>query len=277
MEREKGWLTSGAFAALCATTKETLRHYKDIGLLFPAYQGDNGYFYYDVEQFYDFYAISIFRQTGTPLEEVHRCLQGQDAAQTLELLREQRGRLEEERRKLAHMDFVLSSALRNLEFGPVSDMVPQTAWFEAEHLLALPAEELEGLMTPSASENEMLIAVLERCQKLCGQYRIQTDFQLGAIHRPGEQGGPGAISHLYTRIKEKADFPYYMEKPAGRYLYLCCRGRWDISEGYAALNRYILEQNLNITGNFYACDLAGFILNSVEKNAASMISVRLAE
>ena len=141
MERQKGWLTSGAFAALCGTTKETLRHYKDIGLLSPAHQGDNGYFYYDVEQFYDFYAISIFRQTGTPLEEIRRCLQGQDAAQTLALLREQRGRLEAERQKLEHMDFVLSSALRNLEFGPVSDMVPQTAWFEAEHLLALPAEE----------------------------------------------------------------------------------------------------------------------------------------
>ena len=69
MERQKGWLTSGAFAALCGTTKETLRHYKDIGLLSPAHQGDNGYFYYDVEQFYNFYAISIFRQTGTPLEE----------------------------------------------------------------------------------------------------------------------------------------------------------------------------------------------------------------
>ncbi len=277
MDRKKGWLTSGAFAALCGTTKETLRHYKDIGLLSPARQGDNSYFYYDVEQFYDFYAISIFRQTGTPLEEVRRCLQGQDAAQTLALLREQRGRLEAERQRLEHMDFVLSGALRNLEFGPVGDMVPQTAWFEAEHLLALPAEELEGLMPLADSEDEMLIAVLEQCQKLCGQYRIQTDFQLGAIHQPGEQGGPGAISHLYTRIKRKADFPYYMEKPAGNYLYLCCRGRWDISEGYAVLKRYILEQGLDITGNFYACDLAGFILNSVEKNAASMISVRLAE
>ncbi len=275
MECKKGWLTSGAFAALCGTTKETLRHYKDIGLLSPAHQGDNSYFYYDVEQFYDFYAISIFRQTGTPLEKIRRCLQGQDTAQTQELLREQKGRLETERQKLEHMDFVLSSALRNLEFGPVSNMVPQTAWFEAEHLLALPVEELEGLMAPLAGEDEMLIAVLERCQRLCGQYRIQTDFQLGAIHQPGEQDGPGAISHLYTRIKEKADFPYYMEKPAGHYLYLCCRGRWDISEGYAVLKSYILEQGLKITGNFYACDLAGFILNSVEKNAASMISVGL--
>ena len=67
------------------------------------------------------------------------------------------------------------------------------------------------------------------------------------------------------------------EKPAGNYLYLCCRGHWDISAGYAALNRCILEQGLETTGDFYACDLAGFILNSVEKNAASMISVQLSD
>ena len=132
-------------------------------------------------------------------------------------------------------------------------------------------------MTPEASEDETLIVVLERCRALCSQYGIQTDFQLGAIHQPGEQGGPGAISHLYTRIKEKADVPHYKEKPAGNYLYLCCRGRWDISVGYTAFNRYILEQGLETTGDFYACDLAGFILNSVEKNAASMISVRLSD
>ena len=275
MERKKGWLTSGAFAALCGTTKETLRHYKDVGLLLPAYQGDNGYFYYDVEQFYDFYAISIFRQTGTPLEKIRRCLRGQDTAQTLALLREQRTQLEAERQKLEHMDFVLSGALRNLEVGPGPDMVPRTGWFDREHLLALPVGELEGLMTPADSEDETLIIVLERCRALCIQYGIQTDFQLGAIHQPGEQGGPGAISHLYTRIKEKADFPYYKEKPAGNYLYLCCRGRWDISAGYAALNRCILERGLETIGDFYACDLAGFILNSVEKNAVSMISVRL--
>ncbi len=277
MEREKSWLTSGAFAELCGTTKETLRHYKDMGLLLPAHRGDNNYSYYDVEQFYDFYAISIFRQTGTPLEEIGRCLERQSVSETAALLREQRFRLEAERRKLEHMDFVLSSALHNLKLQSGSDLIPRTAWFEQEHLLALPVEELEELMVPTASEDEMLIVVLERCQALSSQYKIQTDFMLGAIHPPVSRGTPGEISHLYTRVKEKAEFPYYKEKPAGRYLYLCCRGRWDISAGYATLWHYIREQGLETTGDFYACDLAGFILNSVEKNAASMISVRLQE
>ena len=66
---------------LCRALRyETLRHYKDIGLLIPARQGGNGYSYYDVEQFYGFYAIAIFRQTGTPLEEISQCVRERDAS-----------------------------------------------------------------------------------------------------------------------------------------------------------------------------------------------------
>ena len=215
MERKKGWLTSGAFAALCGTTKETLRHYKDVGLLLPAHKGDNGYFYYDVEQFYDFYAISIFRQTGTPLEEIRRCLQGQNTAKTLELLREQRVRLEAERQKLEHMDFVLFGALHSLEFESRPDMIPRTAWFEREHLLALPVRELEGLMTPEASEDEALIVVLERCRALCSQYGIQTDFQLGAIHQPGSRAGQGPSATSIPESKKKRTSLIIRRSPLG--------------------------------------------------------------
>ena len=275
--QQSSWLASSAFAALCGTTKETLRHYRDMGLLMPVHRGGNGYFYYDAGQFYDFYAISIFRQTGTPLEEIRRCLPGQDTAGTLAQLREQQGRLEAERRRLEQMEFVLSGMIRNLESGMAQDLVPRRVWFEQEHLLALPSAELERLTAPQATEDERIIAVLTRCRTLCREYEVQTDFQLGAVHRPGKQAEPAAITHLYTRINRKVDCPYYMEKPAGYYVCLCCRGRWDLSAGYAALSRHIRDQGLQTAGNYYTCDLAGFILNGVEKNAASLISVRIRE
>ena len=127
MDRPKSWLTSGAFAAFCGTTKETLRHYKDLGLLLPAHRGENNYFYYDAGQFYDFYAIAIFRQTGTPLKEIGRCLQRQDTAEILVQLRLQQERVAEERQKLEKMDFILSNMVRNLELGTAPDMLPRRA------------------------------------------------------------------------------------------------------------------------------------------------------
>lgn len=130
-------------------------------------------------------------------------------------------------------------------------------------------------MEPGAGEEEMVIAVLERCQALCREYGMQPDYQLGAIHLPGVRPGPGTISHLYTRIREPVDCPYCLEKPAGDYLCLCCRGRWDISGGYDALTRYMEEQGVRTSGRVYACDLAGFLLNGVEKNAAALLSVPL--
>lgn len=274
--KKKRMLTSGAFARLCGTTKETLRHYKEIGLLIPSYQGENGYFYYDVEQFYDFYAISMFRMTGTPLDEIRRCLLGESPEETLAQMRAQMQHLEQERRKLEQMEFLLSSTIQNWEMGAAPDLLPRMAWFDKEHLLAIPAVELEQQLCPGDDEDETIIALLERYTELCRQYDLQSDYQLGAVHQRGENGKPAEITHLYTRIKEKVSFPYYLEKPAGNYVYLCCRGRWDISEGYGALERYILEHGLNTVGNIYAYDLAGFMLNGVEKNSVSMVSVRLA-
>ena len=97
------------------------------------------------------------------------------------------------------------------------------------------------------------------------------------LYRPGEAAGPGTVSHLTMRLAERTDCPYYWEKPAGTYLLLCCRGRWDLTQGYAALARHIAEKELRTSGRVYACDLAGFILNGVESNAATVLSVRLAE
>ena len=173
------------------------------------------------------------------------------------------------------MDFVLSRAVASLELAAGAEPRPRIAFFPAEHLLALPAGELEGLMVPGEGENDMLRRVLERCQALCRAYGMQADYQLGALHRPGVPAGPGTITHLYTRLMAPSACPYCLEKPAGRYLYLCCRGRWDLGEGYEALAE--AAAGVETAGGVYACDLAGFILNGVEKNAASMLSLRLAE
>lgn len=47
-------LKAGEFAHLCSTTKETLRHYKDIGLLQPVAKAENGYQLYSPLQISDY-------------------------------------------------------------------------------------------------------------------------------------------------------------------------------------------------------------------------------
>ena len=66
--------TSGQFARLCHTTKETLFHYDRLGLLRPLSRGENDYRYYDVRQFLQFDMITLFKECGTPLKDMRACL-----------------------------------------------------------------------------------------------------------------------------------------------------------------------------------------------------------
>ena len=50
-DERAAFFTTGQFAKLCSTTKETLFHYDSLGLLKPARVGENGYRYYAASQF----------------------------------------------------------------------------------------------------------------------------------------------------------------------------------------------------------------------------------
>ena len=54
----KKMLTTGAFAKLCKTTKETIFHYDREDILKPRYEASNGYRYYSLDQLWDFESIA---------------------------------------------------------------------------------------------------------------------------------------------------------------------------------------------------------------------------
>ncbi|MGL4344801.1 MAG: MerR family transcriptional regulator [Cellulosilyticaceae bacterium] len=279
MDHNKRLLTSGEFAKLCHTTKMTLRHYKEIGILRPAYEGENHYSYYDVEQFYDYYGIEILKQTGTPLAEIKQCMTNQDIPQVVDVLRKQQQKLEEEQKKLEQMTFMVKNALYNITLGsePIFESeVPQIRYFPKEHLLTLTEEELKEAKEGAVDEDRMLIAILGKYREFCETYPIQTDFQLGAI-LPYAQitGEKPMITHIYTKLNKAHKNPYYKEKPAGQYLCMVHKGKWDVSLAYQQLAHYISTHQIQVVGDVYAYDLAGFMINGVEKNAMTMISIRV--
>lgn len=72
-------LKAGEFAQICGTTKETLRHYKDIGLLMPIAKAQNGYQLYSPLQISDYLLISSLQQAGCSLQEIKGYLSEPDA------------------------------------------------------------------------------------------------------------------------------------------------------------------------------------------------------
>lgn len=269
----KNFIPSGAFAKLCSTSKETLRHYKDLGLLIPKYKGENGYQYYDAEQFYDYYAIAIFKKTGTSLSKIKDFIGQQNIQALLDTLKEQENALAEEKRKIEEMQFIIKNSIVNMTMGishPTLNIQPQIDFFPKEHLLAVPHNEFD-IAHENQDEDTILISVLGKYKNICDQYHVQTDYQLGAMISFWDK----SITHLYTRVDKIYKNEYYRQKPAGKYLYIIQRGNWNLTACYNTLFSYIEENCIKVVGDIYSYDLAGFMLNGIEENAMTMISVQI--
>lgn len=65
-------------AKLSGVTIRTLRFYDEIGLLKPAYYGDNNYRYYEEEQLLMLQQILFFRELGFSLDDVKRIVNSSD-------------------------------------------------------------------------------------------------------------------------------------------------------------------------------------------------------
>ena len=108
---ESRYLRSGQFAALCRTTKETLRHYRAIGLIEPAFVSDSGYAYYSPLQLGDFMLVAALQRAGSSLADIHRYLEDPQASELEAMIAEHINRLEAERRALRAQQRFLQKTL----------------------------------------------------------------------------------------------------------------------------------------------------------------------
>lgn len=115
------FLKSGEFAKLCCTTKNTLIHYDQMGLLKPARVAESGYRLYLASQRYRFLSVKALADSGMPLQEVKRVLDTDDAhelAASLDATRDEiEARIAGLRESLARIDEVARQARAACEMG----------------------------------------------------------------------------------------------------------------------------------------------------------------
>lgn len=264
--------TSGEFAKLCNTGKVTLRHYKEIGLLPPACEGENGYQYYEAEQFYDYYLIHILKKTGTPLAQIRSYMDNQNPTSLLELLRHQRQKLQQEKEELQRMEQIVLRSIENIEQG-VSGRFPQETpavlFLDEEHLIAIPVSELS-----EEDEELAFISILHKYSSVCLRESLITDYQTGAILNGDDFcSGKQTVTHIYTKIDKPSDSLYYRHKPAGYYLTFLDRGHWDTRASSEVLLQYMKENHIRANGAIFEYDLAGYLLNGQEENTMSLFMI----
>src|SRR5690606_41252006 len=82
-------------AELSGVSVRALHHYDEIGLLEPAYVGDNGYRYYEEGELLRLQQILLHRELGFPLKEIAALLDD-SSFDRLEALRAHKHRIEAE-------------------------------------------------------------------------------------------------------------------------------------------------------------------------------------
>lgn len=107
-------LTVTEVAKVSGVSVRTLHHYDQIGLLKPAFTGQNRYRYYGREELLRLQQILLHRELGIPLGEIGAILDAPDFDR-LEALRHQRDRLSEEAKRYAQLVRTIDRTIASLE------------------------------------------------------------------------------------------------------------------------------------------------------------------
>lgn len=219
---ESRYLRSGQFAALCRTTKETLRHYRDIGLIEPVFTSESGYSYYSPLQLGDFMLVSALQRAGSSLADIGSYLQDPQGDRLEGIIAEHVERLEAERRALRAQQRFLQKTLdrartlnewQNAPEGWRIVEMPEERFFEMDISLLFTEEDMD-------SEQEQELA-----DQLIGQELSLLDHgmanQMQGSYRIGLQalldGHPERDFHLCVASAPSRRKSVRHVRPAGRY------------------------------------------------------------
>ncbi len=265
-------LSTGAFARLCGTTKETLFHYDRLGLLKPDSVGKNGYRQYSCGQFFVFDLIRVLRQTGCSLEEIKGYLEQYDAPHFLALCRKKQAELAAQRRQLEQMVRMLQNTAEMTEWALSAPYdAPYLERQEAETLLLVQLNPGDGETADGAA------ARLAEHFAQCERYHLAERFPLGSvILREQVLAGQEEESYFFSVVPDDFRQERLLRKPAGTYATIVHRGDFDsFSEAYRTLLAFIAERKHIVCGNAYVYDLVSYLACETQEKYVLQISIQV--
>lgn len=123
-----------AFAKACGTTKDTLYHYENQGVLVPTIDEKNHYRYYSVDDFHRFQFIAHLRRMGFSLSEIRDCLTKHDVSSYVDMLSLCQNKCRETIATAQRQYDIASKAKEAVEkFSNISFETPKVEYSDAEY------------------------------------------------------------------------------------------------------------------------------------------------
>lgn len=245
---------TGEFARLCNTTKDTLFHYDDIGILKPALIAPNGYRYYSVNQIYFFDLIATLKEVGLSLSEIAEYIRVRNTDIFLSMLKEKDEILKKEQARLVRRRRLLANTIR----------ITEGAYSVQEDIVIIEDRDCEYLIVSdlaAGSSEKHLAEILGRHLKYCTKHNYYDDFSTGEIiGRANIENGSFATSYFFSKISRPLKSKYLRVKPAGRYAVKYIRSSYAaLHDEYKKFYGEIRQMGFAVQGDIYQEDITNYM------------------
>lgn len=168
-----------ALARLAGVSVRTLRYYDEIGLLPPAYVGENGYRYYETVQVDQLQQIRLYQVLGVPLKVIKELLTA-DAATRIDALKQQAQQLQDRRQQLDRLLALVQATLASQQGGTTMTDTEKFAAFKQAKLAENNATYGDEL-TATYDETTLKVAEQQFAKLSAGDYQASQTVEARLI------------------------------------------------------------------------------------------------
>lgn len=264
------YFKSGEFARFCGTTKDTLFHYDDIGLLRPAKIGGNGYRYYSINQVMLFDMIAMLKEVGMSLDEIKEYMRRRNTQTFLVMLREKDKMLLAEIERLKRLRKLLKNTMNITQdsFNVEEDKI-EFAEKEEEYFIVTPGQK--------KNDDKSILDAISKHITYCDKHNFYNTFTYGEVI--GEKSiADRTFKTMYycTKIDKRINNRHLHVKPAGLYAVKYIRGSYDdLVKAYAVFCRELREMGYAVLGNIYEEDMLNYLSETDFNDYLMKIEVRV--
>ncbi len=256
------FISTGEFAKLCNTTRDTLRHYHEIGLIIPQKNEENGYYYYSLAQVTSFYFISLFRQLDTPLPKIKACLNASDETTYYNFCRDQLNSLVKMRTEINRKIVALSNATMLMHHM-------KHAHGDTPHIFSFQEKTNYYFTSIRSSRSEHAGEIADDIRhhiEVCSHRPEINTFPISAtIDREDFFRGNYRYKQLCSSTSQKPNGKDVLQMPATRVVGCSCKDNTsNIKEVYQKLQHYIEDNKITVISDMFSINLFNFMDTQAE-------------
>lgn len=265
----KPGITASEFAVLCGTNRRTLLHYDEIGLFSPAARGENGYRYYQEDQYDVFLVIRALKELGMPLEQIKAYLDNRSPETLDALLVSQERRVIQELQALERIRKMIATKRQLLALGVGAECGTVRLEWQAEEYILL-SEPI--FSRDPEKRTDALYAHLAKCHR--ENRNIGYPFGAMVSEESLHKQEFDCCAYCFTRVE--ADGPEITVKPAGNYAVIYFRGDYlQAEQAFHQLLGEVETMEKSICGFAYKEGILDEIAEKDKKCYLTKISVRV--